>query len=99
MSRAFEKVRDEYKKNPSIDILRVISNYYYTLLDPKNITKEKYPVIEKCYYDFIKRFAINLFDGIPMEIQQVLAKFAQGNDFLPQLSLDSYLKYLKSKYE
>lgn len=99
MSRAFDKIRDEYKKNCTIEILKVLSNYYYVLLDPRNLDKKKYQEIEYCYYKFVKRFANNLFDEIPFDIQKILGQMNYAKDFLPSLSLDSYLKYLKNKYE
>ena len=98
MSRAFDIIRNDYNQNPALDILKLIDNYYSTLLDPGNRNQQKYEEIERCYYDFVKRFASNLFEEIPLDIQQILAQLGSARNFLPELSLSSYLKYLDNKY-
>ena len=101
VSRAFEKITNEYRQNCAQNILNVINTYYKTLMHPSNRTQPKYELIEECFYKFIKRFANNLFTEIPLDIQQYLAQlvWSGDKDFLPELSLSSYLKYLKNKYE
>lgn len=101
VGRAFDKIYTEYGKNCGKNVLNVINTYYKTLMNPNNRDKEKYNYIESCYYRFVKNFASNLFDGIPMDIQKYFAQlvYCGDNDFLPELSLSQYLKYLKEKYE
>lgn len=100
ISKAFDKIRNEYHLDCAIDIIKVINTYYKTLLHPDNRNQPKYEYIEKCYYEFVRRFANNLFDEIPLDIQKVFASliWSGDRDFLPELSLNSYLKYLKEKY-
>lgn len=101
VGKAFDKIYSEYGKNCGKSVLNVINTYYKTLMHPDNRNKEKYEYIEGCFYRFIKRFANNLFDGIPLDIQQYFASlvWSGDRDFLPELSLSQYLKYLKEKYE
>lgn len=101
VGKAFDKITNEYKKNCGQDVLKVMNTYYKTLMHPNNADQPKYEYIERCYYNFVRRFANNLFDGIPMDIQRFMASLVWSGDreFLPRLSLDSYLRYLKEKYE
>lgn len=101
VGRAFDKIYKEYGKNCGKSVLNVINTYYKTLMHPDNRNKEKYEYIESCFYKFIKRYANNLFNGIPIDIQQYFASlvWSGDRDFLPELSLSQYLKYLKEKYE
>jgi len=101
VGKAFIKIQTEYNMNCAIDIIKVINTYYKTLMHPDNRNQPKYEVIEKAYYEFVRRFANNLFDEIPLDIQRVFASlvWVGDRDFLPELSLSSYLKYLKRKYE
>ena len=101
VSKAFVKITNEYHKNCSTNILNVINTYYKTLMHPDNKNQNKYEYIESCFYKFIKRFASNLFNGIPIDIQKYFAQlvWSGDRDFLPELSLSQYLKYLFNKYE
>lgn len=98
---AFDKILNIYKKDPTEDILKVINTYYKTLMHPSNKTKSKYEYIEECFYKFILKYAPKLLDELPLEVQRYFANlvWSGDRDFLPELSLKSYLEYLRTKYQ